>query len=467
MQNKQDQLQAHMFVLGRVVSALTCGEPDAAETPMRRFSRAAMGGIVVAALVVAGFAVAGLLMPATAAPPWRAPGTLITETETGSRYVYLDGTLHPVANYASARLLGARARPTAVPRTALAGVPHGAPVGIPGAPEALPAPDRLGGRDWLVCSAPAPAKGAATAVRDTVAVDGALTAAAPGRDRAALVQTPDGALHLVWRDTLLDLPGRAARIALGYGTAEPWRVSALWAGALTKGPELRAPRVPHRGDAGPRLGDRATRVGQILRLGSGTGRGAQYFLVLPRGLAPLSETQKDLTVAESAGAEPVAADAAEVAAAPAATVPGATGLPPAPPDLYEPAEHHDRMACAALAPGTGGRPGPGRLRFARTPDGAAPGKDTGPVRARVAPGAGVLAATPPRAGATRGSAYLITDLGVKYPLPETGGTDASAALGYPGAPRAAVPAELLALIPTGPALTPAAARREQPVSGDR
>jgi hypothetical protein len=55
--------------------------------------------------------------------------------------------------------------------------------------------------------------------------------------------------------------------------------------------------------------------------------------------------------------------------------------------------------------------------------------------------------------------YLVTDEGRKYPL---SGDDAAAALGYGGIPPAWVPAELLALLPTGPALDPGTARLPVP-----
>src|SRR5215475_483997 len=104
MQSKKDQLQAHNFVVGRLRSALLRGDADAIETPTRRFSAAGFAGLLVGALLVAGFGVWGLIFPG-GNRGWQAPGTIIVEKETGTRYLYLGGTLRPVLNLASARLL--------------------------------------------------------------------------------------------------------------------------------------------------------------------------------------------------------------------------------------------------------------------------------------------------------------------------------------------------------------------------
>ncbi|MFF7415482.1 type VII secretion protein EccB [Streptomyces lydicus] len=467
MQNKQDQLQAHMFVLGRVVSALTRGEPDAAETPMRRFSRATMGGILVAALLLAGFVVAGLIVPGIGAPSWRTPGTLIVEEGTGSRYVLLRGVLHPVVNYASARLLGVNAESTSVPQEKLAGVPHGAPLGIPGAPEALPDPARLGGRDWLVCSSAAKSgKDSSETVRDVTAVDGALRSAAPGSGEAALVRTPDDKLYVVSHGKLLRLPDRSAQLALGYGTADPWPVSALWASAFPKGPDVRAPEVPGRGSPGPRVGDRASRVGDVLRVDTGPGSGTQYFLVLTGGLAPLTETQARLATVK-AGGEAVKVTAAEAASAPQVAAPKkAVELPAAPPQLISPSDGVRRMPCVAMALGTGGSVESAQLRFAvADAEALTDSEDAGLTPTEVKPGAGVLATAPAKPGTSNRDTYLITDLGVKFPLTSDGTTDPATSLGYANSQKTTIPDALLKLLPTGPELTPSAAEREQSVTG--
>jgi len=77
---------------------------------------------------------------------------------------------------------------------------------------------------------------------------------------------------------------------------------------------------------------------------------------------------------------------------------------------------------------------------------------------RVPPGGGLLVQDVPAPGITGGAVYLVTDLGLKYPLPTA---DAADALGYPSAPAVPVPSAILAFLPTGPALDQQAARISQ------
>jgi len=57
--------------------------------------------------------------------------------------------------------------------------------------------------------------------------------------------------------------------------------------------------------------------------------------------------------------------------------------------------------------------------------------------------------------ATDGVLYLVTDLGVRYQVPSP---DVLAMLGYAGVTPVPLPAEIVALLPTGPGLYPQAAR---------
>ncbi|MFF3515812.1 type VII secretion protein EccB [Streptomyces sp. NPDC002573] len=469
MQSKQDQLQAHLFVVGRVVSALTRGEPDAAETPMRRFTTATLGSVVVAALLLVGFGVYGLVRPGSGTA-WREPGTVIVEEETGTRYVLMDKVLHPVLNYASARLLlGSAAKVVQVPQRSLGGVPRGAPVGIPGAPDGLPDPTRLGGRQWTLCSAPAPDAAGSPAMRTTVSLDRARPLTSPSADQAVLVQTPGGAQYLVWHDTRLGIPDRAALVALGYGSADPWQVSDQWLSALPSGPALRAPAVPHRGKSGPRIRGQATRIGQVLSVGKGTGGPtSSYFLVLADGLAPLTGTQAALLLGDPASRQAytngqvtaVAVGASDAAAMPVSGQKVSEGaLPLMPPALVGPLPDHPWTPCLRLVLGQDGVLATVRMGFTEDRSAA----DTGVVRVLVAPGGGMLAQSPATHGAPSSAVYLVTDLGVKYPLVSSG---SAAALGYSDSPVVLVPAALLALLPTGPVLDPKAAEREPTFNGE-
>src|SRR4051812_29963317 len=140
MHSRSDQVQAHRFLSNRLVSALVLAEPDASEPPLRRTSAGLAIGIAIAVLLALGFAAFGFTVNSGKAQKWRSGGALVLEKETGTRYVLVDGELRPVLNEASARLLlGADYEIESVRKKTLADYVHGLPVGIVGAPDALPA----------------------------------------------------------------------------------------------------------------------------------------------------------------------------------------------------------------------------------------------------------------------------------------------------------------------------------------
>src|SRR5688572_19605649 len=143
MQSRRDQIHSYQFFLHRVISGLVAREADPAELPFRRLGGAALGSVMIAVLALAAVGVYGLVVGG-GATSWRAGTFVIVEKETGTRYIYRDGYLHPVLNFASARLvLGQPAPAKMVSAKSLVGVARGAALGIPGAPDALPDRGRL------------------------------------------------------------------------------------------------------------------------------------------------------------------------------------------------------------------------------------------------------------------------------------------------------------------------------------
>ncbi|MFJ1751861.1 type VII secretion protein EccB [Kitasatospora sp. NPDC088134] len=457
MQSRRDQVQAHLFVMGRVAAGVLRAEPDAPDTPVGRTNRGAVTGLVLALLIGAGAGVYGLVVPG-GATGWKQPGTLVVAKESGARYLYADGLLHPVLNEASARLLaGDRLRVEQVSERSLAGAGRGVPVGIVGAPDGLPAADAVGGTDWQVCSVRA--SGTATAA-PLLSVGVGLRQ--PGRDageRGVLATTPDGGLHLLWhgRRSAVD---PAAVHALGWAAATPVPVTAAFLGAFPAGPDLRAPEVPGRGGAGPVLSGQPTRVGQLF-----AGLGEERWLLTEQGLAPLTATQLALllgdprTQRDAYGGGRVAAapvGAADLAAhtAPAAKAADPAGLPARPPELLPTTA--DRALCAALRPGEDGELAltvPDSATVLGLPPALQPGvlPSCAPAdRIAVRPGGGALVRA--LAGGGYGSTlYLVTDTGVKYPLASPAVAEQ---LGYGKAAPSGVPSRLLSLLPTGPSLDP-------------
>ena len=125
------------------------------------------------------------------------------EKGSGARYVYLksDDRLHPVLNYTSGLLIANAQAPKLMSTSAerLATVPLGDPLGIPDAPDSLPA-TKDAARPRTGRSAPTASGAAQRRPRSTLLVGDRLTdgtvAAAPGAGpapRALLVRDPDRA----------------------------------------------------------------------------------------------------------------------------------------------------------------------------------------------------------------------------------------------------------------------------------
>ncbi|MEN3356722.1 MAG: hypothetical protein V7637_704 [Mycobacteriales bacterium] len=474
MQSRRDQVQAYFFVVGRLVSALVRGEPDAPETPLRRFSTGAFGGAMLAVILVAGVGVLGFVSPG-GSKKFEDPKTIIVEKETGNRFLLVDGTLRPVLNFASALLIdGADAKVTSVGRRSLAGLPHGLPIGIPGAPDALPEAGKLTADPWLACSPTVTDDTGTQRPVVTLQVGGGGAVTGLPADRAVLVSTPDQTTFLAWQDRRLRFARRSALVALGYGNARAFDVAPAWINALPVGKDLRPPDIAGRGQRGPVIDGRPSRVGQVFTTPTATGQ--DYFLLLADGLSAASRTDAALVLGDPATAaaypgQQVAAaplSAAAVAAAPRSATSSVTdGFPPSPPQVVEPGTAGAGTPCARIAFRADGEPAVS-VAFGGAPAGAGPGTggagdDTRAAdKVLVPPGGGLVVRDLPAPGVGGGTLFLITDLGVKYPLASD---DVAVTLGYGGVEPVLVPSTLLAFLPTGPALDPDAAAIAQPAGG--
>lgn len=486
MQSKRDQVHAHSFMMGRLSSGLLTADPDAPESPLGRTTRGVVFGVLVTVLIGAGATVYGLLRPG-GNDAWRDGDHLVVNRDTGARYLWTgtDGVLHPVRNYASARLIGGSDLETVDVGTAsLRDVPVGAPAGIPGAPDTVPEPGQLDDGAWHMCvTGPDGALPDTSGVVANTGVDepGATTvvAGAPldtrgiGADRALLVRGPDDTEYLVWRGSRLPLDRASdARNALGYGSERPMPVSAAFLDALAPGPALKPPAVPGRGTQGPVLGGEASRIGQLFKV-SVPGGGSTYHLLREDGLVPLTRlgaalvlgdpaTQKDAYQGRSPEVRTVGADALREHRA---TDPGpstSAELPDAPP-LPQSAPRGTAL-CAQVDGDDGGARIRSvlvpltRLAPVAVPQGTAEPLEPAcvPVDATVVrPGRGTLVRALHASGAAHaGTTYLVAENGVKYRVTAK---SSLAALGYGAGDIGSVPAPLLAALPTGADLDPAAA----------
>ncbi len=463
MQSRRDQVQAHMFVMGRLTSSMLRADPDAPESPQGRTNRGVVIGVLIAVLLSAGAFVLGLLKPGTK-DSWQASGTLVVNKDTGSRYLYLGGRLRPVRNYSSARLLmGADMKVSMVGSASLRDTPHGAPVGIDGAPDALPGAGDLDAGPWQVCS------GTGSGSTGTTLAVGARSDA-PGlpATQALLVTGPDKADYLVWRGSkLLLFANSNAREALGYGSTPRTAVSAAFLNSLPSGPDLDPPPVTDKGAAGPSLGGRSTRIGEVFRV-TVPGAAERYYLLEREGLTPLTATSAALVLGDPDTREKVYEGRAPQAAVLGADalngrlVPGSselpqnTNLPDAPPEVV--GIDDATTACVRITTSVQGPRISVALETAAAlgPAAQAPPEGLTPAclpvaRITVRPGGGALVRALGAGGSqVGGTLYLVTDTGMKY---RVGTAKALASLGYTEGQALGLPSPLLAMLPTGPDLS--------------
>lgn len=450
MASRADQVHSHQFVRQRVNAALAVREPDPPGPGLRRGAPTALAGLLVAVVALAAAAGYGVVRPADD-PSWRDGRSLVIESDTGARYVYRDGMLHPVLNYASALLLLGSAEPARVlvPRASLAGVPRGPALGIPGAPEPLPAAADLLRGAWTVCSA-----GAAAAEESVLAIGGGAGDGLPVGDRALLAVGPDGRDHLIWhgRRYAIQVPG-IVLTGLGWRGQAPVPVSAALLGALPSGADLAPIHLDRPGRASALPGHR---LGTVVVVTSQSGA-RQFSVVLADGLAAITQVQADLLLADPANAAgaPVSLTEAEYAAAalaPSLIPAGDTAPPPLTPALAHPgprgavcasivdAQALPRISLVDPLPALVGR---SRLTGARV-DWVA-----------LAPGRGAVVEAMPSASAANGALGLVGDRGTWFPIPSP---EVLAMLGYAGVRPQRLPAALVSLLPAGNPLDPGAAR---------
>lgn len=439
MWTQRDQIQAYQFLRRRLVSALQAGDANHPVSPSRRLVLGYAVGAVCTVLIVAVSGVIGVLKPGSG-QQWRTPGRVVIEKETGARYVLLaDGRLHPVANFASARLLAGGGGTATVSAKSLAGVPRGVPIGIADAPDSLPAPDRLLTGPWTVCAGVSgdgpPNRGPSTTALLGVAV---TNGQAVGEGDAVVVEEPTGARYAVFAGKRWRLKDRAAQ-ALGFDRAAPVAVTAAWLSAVPVGADLGLIAVEGSGSAGPAVGGMSTVVGQVLVADSVAGD-RRYYVVDRSGAVRITEIEAALIVANPANrsARPIPVSAADAAARPGALIDGLpertpTALPGKP------------FVCAN---------GDGVRLVDRLPAEPLPVRGTDALAAdgvHVPPGAGALVRDQQSPDAQGGTVYLITDRGVRYPL----GGQAAQALGYGAVTPTPIASTILALFPTGATLDPA------------
>lgn len=443
MRTRREQVQAHRFTVRRIISAMVSGEPETLDLPMRRLALAAVASTAIAGLVFAGFWIVGLIWPG-GAESWKVDGAVIIEEETGARFVYFDGLLHPVQNYASALLIvssGDR-EVHSVHQSSLADTPRGGMLGIPGAPDALPEPDQFVSAPWLTCSAPNRID--ALQLDSHIVVGMSFPGGQDLADRGLLAES-SGELYLILDGVKFRIPDEKSLPALGADAEQVLTVDPVFINALATGPELTI-TVPDAGDSGRELDGAGYDIGDLFV------NNDRHYVLLEDGLSPIGEL-----AAELIGTRQVELSTAAVSQNQSSTTIEPAGFPTDRPEVISGLASEVSAVCAVYE---GGRT---RVEaFAVSPEGLQKNTLKAPVsddevatadRVMLPGGYGSLLRSEVSPGSEGGTVYLVTDQGWKFGMTQ----EVLDAFGYGGISPTPVPSELLDLLATGPGLSQAAA----------
>ncbi|MEU1231805.1 type VII secretion protein EccB [Streptomyces sp. NPDC005828] len=319
MASRRDELNAYTFAKKRTVAAFLQPSPSGTEEGAPKPLKAVVPGLVVAALVVAGFGAWGMFKP-NAPKGWDTPGTrVIVGKQSTTRYVVLQtGTgkgkktlLHPVLNLASARLLLNPDQFQVVQvddKTLDLGKPPRGPIlGIPYAPDRLPAAEDAGTKKrWAVCEQPGGGKGASVQKATFLFAQRDMKRTEDGHElkngEVLYVKGQKGNAQFLVDRTGTKYPVKTESpgllIAL-VGSGKPQAVTDDWLATLKTGDEIDFPEIEGNvGEAtdipGSNLNGTENRVGLVLL--AQTGSGPQYYVVLPGRVQPVTPFTAQLII---------------------------------------------------------------------------------------------------------------------------------------------------------------------------
>lgn len=446
MSSKRDLVEAHSFNKRRLITAFLSGAPGGREVEPVRYGRPLVGGIIVTALVLVGAAVSGFLKP-TVPDDWLDHG-LVVGKQSGSRFVSSKGTLYPVINTTSARLLLGSLKVDFVPDDKIAQQPQGPAIGITGAPDVLPSAGHLQPSGWTACT------NGQQGINVSLAAHSGVTAAG---DAAFLAQTSDGEYVVSGKDRY-ELPNdsyRAATLrALGMDGVPARTVPGQWLDLLDLGSPLKPFTVPDEGKPANTGVSGLDTVGTPVKVD-----GRPYVLGAGKRLYAMTDFAYALYLSSGQGANlrPVSLSAGDVSGLQTVNDPGAQPFPDDWPTAAVTPYTSTDNPCVRLSAEAG------RAPYAElgTPTGKTALADGGSVTRHVDVGSGAVVRSSVGGVINSGDVYLVGAGGERYAI-GTDGTSSSvlSSLGYGNVTPVPVPASWLQLFSDGPELSAAAVRTE-------
>jgi type VII secretion protein EccB len=496
MATRRDELSAHSFARKRMLAAFLQPQSRVSDDEAPRPVRAFMPSAVMSVVLVAGCIAWGAISP-SAPPGWDETGKyIIVDSDSTTRYVVLpaeeDGKkikmLHPVLNYASARLVLDKGKGEVIE---VAGedldesdVPRGATIGIPYAPDRLPKPDVAETpKEWAICEKPGPNGEPQQGIfvmgdrdKDVLTGKGRL-----GKHEALYVEAPPGKPGETPKRYVVD--GNGTKLLLDGNAnidnrdlltklvlknpGQPEKVSEKWLSTLKTGDPLRFPTLPVASntpvdfEGSQNLPTAARHVGMVLKsTASGT---PYYYVVLKDRVQQVTPLLANLMM----GGQKLQQDQKPVVVSPVvianmggsrAVINGGKGWPKdvltrvnTEADGIGSTSH--LVSCSIYT----GKMSGGQPKLAAWAGHDYPANIVnGSTRAYVSHGTGLLYQEFTGSGGG-GRPYLLTDSGLRYAVDKK----AKVRLGYGKTKVAPVPKQWSELLPKGPSLNTKSASQEQ------
>lgn len=275
------QVNGYRFLVRRMEHALVRRDVRMLHDPMRSQSRALVVGIVLASLGLGACGALALFKPQDKL----GDSAIVMGRDTGALYVKYEGTMRPVLNLASARLIvGGPEQPAEVKESELDTVPRGALVGIPGAPSSLAHGSQA---PWTVCDTIA---NGTESIKTTV-----LVGEAPERDGVneldtsqVLLVSNSGKDYLVYdgKRAEIDLTKTTITRALGIEQARPRPVSQGLINSIPEVREIVSPGIPRKGER-PKFSADGMEVGSVFQVSIGGEK--EHYVVLTDGIQKVSQ----------------------------------------------------------------------------------------------------------------------------------------------------------------------------------